>query len=141
MRLCLPPRPMLTLAAAALSALALGACGTTVSTSGYKGEAEAVAKRVANFESNVTASEAAKICSEDLAVVVKARLKADGGDCEGALKRQLKQVDVPELTIHSIEVKGPAAKARVRSTWSGKTAESTLVLTKESGSWRIASLQ
>lgn len=132
---------MLTLAAAALSALALGACGTTVSTSGYKGEAKAVAQRVSNFESNVTASEAQKICTEDLAAVVKARLKAAGGACESALKSQLKQVDVPELTIRAIEVKGPAAKARVRSTWSGKTAESTLVLVKEGGDWRIASLQ
>jgi hypothetical protein len=137
----LPTKPILTLAAMALSALALGACGTTVSTSGYKGEAEAVAQRVANFESNVTASEAAKICSEDLSAVVKAKLKAAGGDCEGALKSQLKQIDVPELTIHSIEVKGPAAKARVRSTWSGKTAESTLVLVKEGSDWRIATLQ
>jgi hypothetical protein len=141
MRLLLPTKPTLTLAAAALSALVLGACGTTVSTSGYKGEAEAVAQRVANFESNVTASEAQKICSEDLSAVVKTKLKAAGGDCEGALKSQLKQIDVPELTIRSIEVKGPAAKARVRSTWSGKTAESTLVLVKEGSDWRIATLQ
>ena len=87
--------PMLTLAAVALSALVFGACGTTVSTSGYKGEAEAVAQRVANFQRDVTASEAQKICSEDLSAVVKAKLKAAGDDCEGALKSQLKQIDVP----------------------------------------------
>jgi hypothetical protein len=136
-----PPKPMLALAATALSAVVLTACGATVSTSGYKGEEKAVAQRVSDFQSDVTASEARKVCENDLAASVRARLKTAGSDCESALKGQLKQIDVPELTLRSIEVKGDAAKARVRSTWSGKTAESTLMLVKEGSNWRIATLQ
>jgi hypothetical protein len=129
------------LAATALSALALTACGTAVSTSGYKGEEKAVAQRVSDFQSDVTANEAQKVCENDLAVAVKARLKAAGSDCETALKNQLKQVDTPELTIQAIAVKGDTAQARVRSTWSGKTAESTLALVKEGSTWRILTVQ
>jgi len=134
-------RPVLSLAALLLAALALAACGATeVSTSGYSGEAQAVAARVASLQSDATASDQKKMCENDLAASVRASLRTAGGDCESALKSQLSQIDTLELKIKSIEVKGRAAKARVQSTWSGKTRESTLALVKEGGAWRIVGL-
>ncbi len=131
----------LALAATALCALGLAACGATVSTEGYKGEAKAVAQRVSDFQGDATASDEQKVCENDLAAVVKARLRAAGSDCEAALKHQLTQIDTLELTIKSIAVKGNTASARVKSTWSGKSRESTLALVKEGKSWRIAALR
>jgi hypothetical protein len=135
-------KPTATLAALALVALAVAACGTAeVSTSGYKGEAQAVARRVSAFQSDATASDQKKLCENDLAATVKASLRTASGNCESALKHQLSQIDTLELKIKSIEVKGNTAKAHVQSTWSGKTKESTLALVKEGGAWRIATLQ
>jgi hypothetical protein len=134
-------KPAATLAALLLATLALAACGATeVSTSGYKGEARAVAARVSAFQGDATASDQKKVCENDLAASVRASLRSAGGDCESALKSQLSQIDTLELKIRSIEVKGRAAKAHVQSTWSGKTRESTLALVKEGGAWRISRL-
>jgi len=135
------PFKPLALAAMALSALALSACGATVSTSGYKGEGKAVAQRVSDFQSDATASDEKKVCENDLAAAVRTRLQAAGSSCQRALKHQLTQIDTLELTIKSIAVKGTTASARVKSTWSGKSKESTLALVKEGSAWRIAALQ
>jgi hypothetical protein len=135
-----PFKPM-SVAAMALSALALGACGTTVSTSGYKGEEKAVAQRVSEFQSDATASDQKKVCENDLATTVKARLQTAGNTCQSALKHQLSQIDTLELKIRSIAVKGNTAVAHVTSTWSGKTRESMLALVKEGSAWRIAALR
>lgn len=135
------PFKLLSLAATALCALALAACGTTVSTSGYKGEEKAVAQRVSEFQSDATASDEQKVCENDLASPVKARLQTAGNTCQSALKHQLSQIDTLELKIKSIAVKGNTALARVTSTWSGKSRESTLALVKEGSTWRIAALQ
>ena len=131
----------LTLAALALSALALAACGATVSTEKYKGEEKAVAQRISDFQSDATASDEKKVCENDLAVAVKAKLQSAGSSCQNSLKHQLSQIDTLELKIKSIAVKGSAASAHVTSTWSGKTRESTLALVKEGSAWRIATLQ
>jgi hypothetical protein len=128
-------------AAAALAALSLTACATTVSTSGYKGEEKAVAQRVSDFQADATASDEKKVCENDLAAAVKTRLRTGGSDCKSALKHQLSQIDTLELKLKSIAVKGRSASARVTSTWSGKSRESTLALVKEGGAWRIAALQ
>lgn len=124
----------------ALLALALGACGSTVSTSGFKGEAQAVAQRISDFQSNVTAASEQKLCSQDFSRAVRARLNAGGGSCQQALKRQLGSIDDYELTVEKIAVSGATATARVKSTWSGKVGLATLRLVKEGGSWRIAAL-
>ncbi len=135
------PLKPLAIAAMALSALALAACGTAVSTSGYKGEEGSVAQRVSEFQSDATGSDEKKVCENDLATAVKARLGTAGNTCQGALKHQLSQIDTLEMKIKSITVKGNTALARVTSTWSGKSRESTLALVKEGGAWRIAALQ
>jgi putative lumazine-binding protein len=135
------PFKPLAIAAMALSALVLAACGTTVSTSGYKGEQGAVAQRVSEFQSDASSSEEKKVCENDLATAVKARLGTAGNTCQSALKHQLSQIDTLELKIKSIAVKGNTALAHVTSTWSGKTRESTLALVKEGNAWRVAALQ
>lgn len=136
-----PPRIVAAAAAILTAALGLTACGATVSTSGYSGEAKAVAQRVSDFQSDATASDQKKVCENDLAAAVKARLTSATSTCQSALKHQLSQIDTLELTIKAIAVKGNSATARVTSTRSGKSHESTLVLVKEGGAWRIAALQ
>jgi hypothetical protein len=131
----------LTLAALALSALALAACGETVSTEKYKGEEKAVAQRISEFQSDATASDQKKVCENDLAAAVKAKLGSTGSSCQEALKHQLSQIDTLELKIRSIAVKGNTAVAHVTSTWSGKTKESVVALNREGTAWRIAALQ
>jgi Putative lumazine-binding len=135
-----PFKGPLAIAATALAALTLAACGAQVSTTGYKGEDKAVAQRVADFQTDATASDEQKVCENDLAAAVKARLKTAGSDCQSALKHQLSQIDTLELTIKSIAVKGNTALARVKSTWSGKSRESTLALVREGSAWRISGL-
>lgn len=133
-------KPM-TLAALALSALALAACGATVSTEKYKGEEKAVAQRLSDFQSDATGSDEKKVCENDLAAAVKAKLQATGSSCQSALKHQLSQIDTLELKIKSIAVKGNAASAHVTSTWEGKSRESSLALVKEGSAWRISALR
>jgi hypothetical protein len=124
----------------------LSACGTSsVSTSAYSGEAKAVAQRISDFQTDATGTNQQKVCHEDLAASVLAKLAkgtvAKGtGDCESALKHQLAQIDNVELKVQSIDVTGKHASAIVESVWSGKTVKSKLLLTKESGAWKVAGL-
>jgi uncharacterized protein HemX len=129
------------LAAAAALAIGLGACGTAVSTGSYKGESKAVAQRVSDFQTDVTASEEKKLCANDLARVVQTRLQSAGSGCVQALKRQLGAIQNYELTVKSIAIDGKSATARVSSTWSGKKRTSTMRFVKEGGAWKIAALQ
>jgi hypothetical protein len=129
------------LALAPVLAIGLGACGTTVSTGNYKGESKAVVQRISDFQTDVTAGEESKLCDRDLASVVQTRLRAGGGDCVQALKRQLGAIQNFELTVKSIAVHGTSATARVSSTWSGKQRTSTMRFVKEGGAWKIAALQ
>jgi NADPH:quinone reductase-like Zn-dependent oxidoreductase len=129
------------LAVALALALGLAACGTTVSTGSYKGASKAVAQRIADFQTDVTASDEKKLCANDLARVVQTRLQAAGSSCVQALKIQLGAIQSFELTVKSIAVHGAGATARVSSTWSGKQRTSTMRFAKEGGAWRIAALQ
>ncbi len=133
-------KPALVLAATVLATVGMTACASTVSTSGFKGEEKAVAQRISNFQSDATALNEQKVCQNDLASVVLVRLRAAGGKCEAALKKQLGEVDVFELKVESVKVTGRTASARVKSTWSGKSAISTMQLIKQGGTWKIAAL-
>lgn len=137
----IPLKRATALILAPLLASGVMACGSTVSTSSFKGPSQAVAKRIAEFQSHVTAGEEKKLCNSDFASAVQARLRAAGGSCIQALKNQLGAIDDYELTVKSIAVHGTNATANVKSTWSGKQRSSTLLLVKEGGSWKIASLQ
>ncbi|HWX44306.1 MAG TPA: hypothetical protein VNY52_03180 [Solirubrobacteraceae bacterium] len=124
-----------------LLALGLGACGSTVSTSSFKGEAQAVAQRISDLQSDVTAASEQKLCNQDFARAVRARLNTGGGNCQQAVKRQIGSIDGYEVTVEKVAVSGATATAIVKSTWSGKLGLATLRLVKEGGSWRIASLE
>jgi hypothetical protein len=128
------------LAAAGALAIGVSACGTAISTGSYKGESKAVAQRISDFQTDVTASEEKKLCARDLARAVQARLQANGSGCVQALKNQLGAIQNFELTVKSIAVSGTSATARVSSTWSGKQRTSTMRFVKEGGAWRIAAL-
>jgi hypothetical protein len=119
----------------------LAACGSTVSTSNYKGEPHAVAQTLANLQSDMTAGEQKKVCANDLAAAVVARLGGANG-CEKAIKEQLAQVDNLELSAETIKLDaaGTTATATVKTTYAGKKRLSTVTLVKEGGSWKLAKL-
>jgi hypothetical protein len=139
------------LLAVPLLALGFAACGSTVSTSGFKGEKHAVAQRISDYQSDVAAANERKLCGEDLSSAVRERLSAateagkrsssahssGSAGCKQALKRQLGSVDDYEATVEKITVSGATATAIVKSTWSGKLRLATLELVKEGGGWRI----
>lgn len=124
-----------------LSALALSACGSTVSTAGFKGQQHQVAQTVANLESHVSDAEEKKICGEDLAAAVVRRL-GGASACEAAIKRQLAEVDSPEVSVGSVHIAadGTSATADVASIYEGKSRASTVTLVKEGGKWKISKL-
>lgn len=120
-----------------LLAFGLGACGGTVTTSNFKGEAHAVAQRISDLQSDVSAVNEQKICEKDFSRAARARLSTAGITCKEALKRQLGSIDAYELTVEKVAVSGATATARVRGIWSGKLRNSTLKLVREGGSWRV----
>jgi hypothetical protein len=117
--------------------LALGACGETVSPGKFSGESRNVAQTVSDFQKDATAGDQTKLCQNDLAAAVAARLKSGGG-CQSALKDQLRQIDALNLTLESVTVTEATAQARVKSIWSGKSRLSTLTLVKEGSRWKIS---
>jgi hypothetical protein len=117
----------------------LAACGTTASTSSFKGVEHEVAQKIANLQSDATASNRENICKHDLSAPIVAKLGGRKG-CEEALKHQLAQIDNLETTIVSVKVDtgGTTATAKVKSTYEGKTREKTLPLVKEASGWKVA---
>ena len=132
----------LALLCASLLGVGLAACGNTVSTS-FKGESHDVAQTISNLQTDATAGSDQKICTNDLASALVARLSSAGGGCTQAIKNQLGEVDNFEVKVQSIQVnsRGQEATAQVRSIYSGKTHPGTLVLVKEGGKWKISGLQ
>ena len=127
-----------------VSGLAGGA--KAVSTSAFKGEQHEVAQALSDLQADVTASDEKKICANDLARAIVARLDASPGGCRKAIKDQLAEIDNDELAVESGGVQlGPGAPprratARVRTIFSGKTARSTLSLVKEGNRWKVSGL-
>jgi len=132
-------RPLIALFALCLSAPLLAACGSTASTSSFKGVEHEVAQRIADLQSDATSGNRESICKHDLAAAIVAKL---GGrkSCEEALKHQLTQIDSLEATIESVKVApdGKTATAKVKSTYEGKTRETSVPLVKEAGGWKMA---
>lgn len=127
------------LIALSLCVPALAACGTTTSTSSFKGVEREVAERVSSLQSDATSSNKESICKNDLSAAIVAKL---GGrkQCEEALKHQLAQIDNLEATIVSVKVApdGKSATAKVKSTYEGKSREKTIPLVKETGGWKVS---
>jgi hypothetical protein len=127
-----------------LLAAGLAACASTTSTAAFKGEEHAVAQAIANLRSDATADNERKVCADDLASAVVARLNTARGGCAQAVKNQLAEVDNFEVSVQSVQVKSvgmhATASARVASIQAGKTGLSTLALVKEGGKWKISGL-
>ena len=135
------------------AALMLSACGTTVSTSKFKGAQHEVAQTLANLQSHANSAELDKICTKDVTAELLQKLKGKS-ECEQAFKRQLAQTDSLELTVESVTVHAaaatPKAKAKstteatatatVKSKYEGKNRVSEVQLVKQGGTWRIAAL-
>jgi hypothetical protein len=134
----------LALFCAAPIALGLSACAKTVSTSGFKGEQQDVAKTVSNLQADVTAGNEKKLCSNDLSSSLVTKLNAAPGGCEHAVKGQLAEIDGFDVSVQSIQLGGasahPTATAHVQSVYSGKKRSTTLSLVKEGGKWKISGL-
>jgi hypothetical protein len=126
----------------AVSAVGLAACGNTVSTSGFKGEAHAIAETISNLQSHATGGEQKKICADDLAGAVVKRLGGTKG-CERAIKNQVAEIDSLETKVQSIQLGagGATAMARVKSTYGGKSAVRTISLVKEAGKWKVSGVK
>jgi|SRR5580693_1870938 hypothetical protein len=133
-----PRQTVVGLCALALAG-GMAACGETASTGNFKGESHAVAQTVSNFESDATSLDQKKVCEDDLAATLTARLRSVGG-CQTALKSQLRAIDALTLTIESIDVSGTSALARVKSTYSGRSRITTLKLAKEGSDWKISGI-
>ncbi|MFI5036891.1 MAG: hypothetical protein ACHP93_00235 [Solirubrobacterales bacterium] len=135
---------LVALLCAPLLAVTLAACSKTLSISAFKGEEHAVAQTISNLQADVTAGDQQKICSNDLAAPVVARLGAAPGGCKQAIKSQLTELDNFEVAVQSVHLSAtgaqPTATAHVTSTYAGKTRASTLSLVKEGGRWKISSL-
>jgi hypothetical protein len=124
---------------APLSAVVLAACGSAVSTTSFAGTKHEVAQAISNLQADATAAEQKKVCAEDLAAPVVARLGGQKG-CETAIKNQLAEVDSLEVSIQSIQIAagGASAIAHVKSEQSGKSKPATVSLVKEGKSWKVS---
>jgi hypothetical protein len=123
-----------------LLALGVSACASTTAGS-FKGEAKTIAQTISDLQTEATAGEAKKICTNLLAGSVTTRLSAAPGGCTQAIKNQLSQVDTLTLTVQSVLPKTPtSASVQVKGTYSGKSKVSTVSLVKEDGKWKISKL-
>ncbi len=132
---------LLTLLCLPLCAVAVAACGNTVSTSSFKGAQHEVAQTIANLQADATAAEEKKICANDVAASVVSRLGGKEG-CEKAIKSQLAEVDSLEVSVQSVQIAadGSTATAHVTSTKAGRKRAGTVSLVKEGKSWKVSAV-
>jgi hypothetical protein len=128
-----------------LLAVVLAACGSSVTTSTFKGEEHEVAQAISNLQADASAGDQQKLCKEDLASPIVAVLNRARGGCNQALKNQLAEIDNFEVTIQAVHLTAagahPTATASVKSINAGKTRPSTVTLVKEAGRWKVSGLQ
>jgi hypothetical protein len=137
----LPIKRVLALPCVALLAVGMSACASTTSSSSFKGESRAIAQTISDLQSEATAGEAKKICTNLLASSVTARLKSASGGCTQAIKSQIAQVDTLTLTVQEVKPSGPtSASAQVKSIYAGTSKLRTVTLVKEGGKWKISKL-
>jgi hypothetical protein len=137
-----PLQRSLALLGAAVLAASLVGCANKVSTSGFSGEQREVAQTISNLQADATAADEQKICRNDFAGTVVARLNAAPGGCRQAVKSQVTEVDSLNMTVQSVQLSGAGAQrtasALVKSVYEGKMRPSTVSLVKEGGKWKIS---
>jgi hypothetical protein len=124
-----------------LPALVLVACGSRVSTAGFKGEQHDVAQTISNLQADATAGDEKKICAKDLAPSVVSRLGGSKG-CEKAIKNQLAEVDSLELSVQSITIAkgGASATVKAKSIHAGRTRPGTVSLVRDGKAWKVSGI-
>jgi hypothetical protein len=142
----LRPTPPLSRAACAALALALGGCASAVSVGSFKGEEHEVAQKVADLEADTIAKHQQRVCENDLASALVARLGKARGGCQQVIKDAQAEIDPSlEVTVKSVALAGPpsarTATALVKSIYEGKSRVSTMRFVKEGGHWKISGLQ
>src|SRR5271167_3069208 len=106
-----PVKRTIALLCASLPGVGLTACANTASVSTvFKGEAHEVAQAISNLQVDATGANEQKICANDLASAVVARLSGAKGGCRQAIKSQLGEVDSFELSVQSIQVSAAGAR-------------------------------
>jgi hypothetical protein len=135
-------KPAVRLSGALALTVGVSACGSTVSTTKFKGEQREVAQAISNLQSDVRAADQGKLCSNDLAASVVARLNATPGGCKQALKGQLTQIDNFDATVESVQITSTkkTATARVKSIYNGKSRVTSVSLVYEGGKWKLLSV-
>jgi hypothetical protein len=135
-------KPAVRLLCAAGLAVGFAACGTTVATSKFKGEQHDVAQTISNLQSDVKAGDQQKVCTNDLAAAVVARLNAAPGGCKQVLKGQLTQIDNADATVESVQITAAkrTAIAKVKSIYNGKKRVKAVSLVFEAGKWKVLSV-
>jgi hypothetical protein len=128
-----------------LLAVALAACGSSVTTSTFKGEEHEVAQAISNLHADASAGNEQRLCADDLASPVVGALNRARGGCSQVIKNQLAEIDNFEVTIQGVHVTSqgahPTATATVKSINAGKTRQSSVTLVKEAGRWKVSGLQ
>jgi hypothetical protein len=128
-----------------LLAVALAACGSSVTTNTFKGEEHEVAQAISNLQANASAGNEQKLCADDLAGAVVGALNRAPGGCSQAIKNQLAEIDSFEVSIEGVHLvpngAHPTATATVKSINAGKTRASSVTLVKEAGRWKVSGLQ
>lgn len=139
---------LLPLLALAVALVALAGCGSTTKDSAttFTGVKKDVAKSVDDMVTQAQKVDASKVCDEYFTVDLKNQLAARaktsgrGTTCSDQLKDSLRDVDVFNLTVESIQVAGSSATVGVKMNTSAKhDPTGTLHMVDQRG-WRISQL-
>jgi hypothetical protein len=125
-----------------LLALALTACSTAPRDSAkkFKGDRAAVAAAVEDLESAARDNDAGEACAKLFSAGLLATIKANGKNCQSAVKDAFKDADLLDLTVDKVSVTGTKATATVTSGTGSHKQTDTLALEKVGAAWRISSL-
>ena len=103
------------------------------------GAAKQVADVVQRLEKATETKNFAAICNDILAS--SARKQAGGDACPAVLGARVRDVSHPRIKIESIEIDGPTAQAKVRTTATGQAPTTDVIrLVRENGEYRVISL-
>ena len=94
---------------------------------------------VQRLEKATAQQDFATVCNDILASAT--RKQAGGDECPAILGARVRDVRRPKIKIEAIEVDGPRAQARVRTTAAGQAATTDVIrLVRENGKFRVISL-
>ena len=91
---------------------------------------------ISDFQTDADGGRPKKICRKTWRPQSRQSCRRPGATAKAALKSQLAEIDILELTVESVELSGNKASAAIKSTWSGKSRRSTIELTKKAAPGR-----